>query len=221
MKTKDNLAVQEAYRILYNNLLQKYSVSSHTELGDNKHFFAELQQEWHKQISESRSVDTHKKDKDFHERKRKEHLAEALKAQEIGDHILRKKHLKIANNHRLEVEMHDRAIQHKIKSLASGEVGVTILNQIKALDKIALMSWGAKEFVTISDPVFTEKEHGEGIKFKVNGGKFKGYVAILLNAQDLYNIFAYTIRGVDVRLKKTIRNVGVESLISELDNLIG
>jgi len=81
-------------------------------------------------------------------------------------------------------------------------VAETILSQIKHIDPMALMAYGAKNFVStdkpteifemIKDgaPITKKKEFGPmgSVKFKVNGLKFKGYVYIGLDWSDTYEL---------------------------------
>jgi len=115
------------------------------------------------------------------------------------------------------------------------EVAKTIQYQIKVLDKLALISWGAKDFLGFPE---TEKELG-ALQFSVrNVPAFKGigYVKISLNGNDLYDIEVYKKRNItkkvkdkllngdDVELKKTIsskNDVYVEDLVNTIDNLLG
>ena len=94
-------------------------------------------------------------------------------------------------------------------------VGKTILSQIKSIDKWALQAWGAKDFVTSKD----------GIQFEVRGSKHRGRVIIALNRNDLYDIEIGKVvskqGSIDWKSIKKIKNIGVENLVSTLDNLIG
>ena len=94
---------------------------------------------------------------------------------------------------------------------ANDRVGKTILNQINALDKWALASWGAKQYVL----------HKDGIQFDVRGSKFRGRVIIKLNSRDLYDIDFGTIRKMDWKLKKREKDVYVDQLVNIIDNTVG
>lgn len=91
------------------------------------------------------------------------------------------------------------------------DVAKTILSQIKTLSRTALLAWGAKEFVA-----------GENyLQMKVKGLVHKGYVKIELDrAHDLYNITAWTIRGVKITQKADVKGVFVEDLVNTLDRII-
>ena len=94
---------------------------------------------------------------------------------------------------------------------ADQKVGKIIINQINALDKWALASWGAKNYVSYSD----------GIQFDVRGSKFRGRVIIKLNKRDLYDIEFGTIRKLEYIIKNTAKNVHVEQLVNTIDNVVG
>ncbi len=66
----------------------------------------------------------------------------------------------------------------------SVQIAQTILNQIKILDRSALMAWGAKHFVSLPGC----KDYQGGVRFKVNGLTFKGWVKVELNWMDEYTI---------------------------------
>lgn len=99
----------------------------------------------------------------------------------------------------------------------------TILGQIKALDRHALMAWGAKDYMsTTTGFQFNGKfESGAGVMFTVRGSNFKGKIAIVYNSLDTYDIFAFVIRKLEVKVKDVRRNVMVEDLVTTLDDLIG
>ena len=107
------------------------------------------------------------------------------------------------------------------KSESNGNIGQTILRQLNSLDKRALLALGAKEFVTLVDPVLDKKEYGEGIKFKVKGPKHRGYITILLQDDDTYLVAAFTIYKLEVKVKKIVRHVLVSNLITVIDSIVG
>ena len=91
------------------------------------------------------------------------------------------------------------------------KIGKIILNQINSIDKWALASFGAKNYVY----------HKDGVQFDVRGSLFRGRITIKLNKRDLYDIEAGVIRKAEYKIKKTEKNIYVEQLISTLDNIIG
>lgn len=97
--------------------------------------------------------------------------------------------------------------------LTEASVGETILKQIKALDKWALASWGAKDFV----------KSKEGIQFDVRGSKFRGRVIIALDKRsDTYTISLGKItKNLNWKEEAHIKNVFVEDLVNVLDQNIG
>ena len=66
----------------------------------------------------------------------------------------------------------------------SVQIALTILNQIKYLDKYALMAWGAKQYVSLSEC----KDFQGGVRFKVNGLTFKGWVKVELTWINEYKV---------------------------------
>ena len=66
----------------------------------------------------------------------------------------------------------------------SVHIAQTILNQIKFLDKSALMAWGAKNYVALPEP----KNFQGGVRFQVNGLTFKGWVKVELTWLDEYQV---------------------------------
>ena len=64
------------------------------------------------------------------------------------------------------------------------EIAKTIMNQIKYADRSALMAWGARNFVSVSE----SKEYQGGLSFQVNGSTHRGWVTIKLRWVDDYTI---------------------------------
>lgn len=64
------------------------------------------------------------------------------------------------------------------------QIAQTIINQIKCSDRYALMAWGAKNFVALPE----SKEFQGGVRFKVNGLTFKGWVVVELTWLDEYKV---------------------------------
>jgi hypothetical protein len=108
-----------------------------------------------------------------------------------------------------------------LANTASGEVGKEIYRQIKYFDKWALASWGAKNFVTFDAGKDLNMAHEGGLKFKVKGSKFKGWVMIYLTPMDLYTIVLGRVRGVDWKVVKTIDNIYFDQLVEILNENIG
>lgn len=97
-------------------------------------------------------------------------------------------------------------------SESNGKIGQTILKQIKSLDKWALGSWGAKNFISFDN----------GIQFDVRGSKFKGRVVIYLDkASDTYTIQFGKIYKLDWKPQKTIKGIYVENLVDVIDDYVG
>ena len=94
---------------------------------------------------------------------------------------------------------------------ADNRVSKIIMSQINAIDKWALSSWGAKNYIS-SHNILT---------FDVRGSKFRGKVIIKLNKRDTYDIEFGTIRKMEYTVKHTDKTVYVEQLVNNLDNIIG
>lgn len=88
-----------------------------------------------------------------------------------------------------------------------------ILSQIKALDRLALHAWGAKDLVNM----------GDGLKFKTSGlVKWKGYVYIKYDAgADLYNVDFFRIRNVEIKYDKRLEGIYAEDLVRIIDEVVG
>jgi len=94
---------------------------------------------------------------------------------------------------------------------ANDRIGKIIINQINALDKWALASWGSKNYVL----------HPNGVQFDVRGSKFRGRVIIKLNSMDLYDIEFGTIRNMEWKLKSKEKGIYNDQLVNIIDNVVG
>ena len=106
------------------------------------------------------------------------------------------------------------------------EVANTIRSQIRALDFWALGGWGANQYIGSGpgDICFDGQEiiRTQGyLKFQVKGSKFRGWILIALNAKDTYDIYAYTIRKIECKLRHHIEGIYCDQLVEILDDLIG
>jgi len=90
----------------------------------------------------------------------------------------------------------------------------TIINQIKYSDRMALMAWGANNFIALE---ITKEFHG-GVQFKVNGLRFKGYVHIQLRWVDDYTVSFLNIKG---EVKKQVEGVYCDMLVEVIDWIEG
>jgi hypothetical protein len=91
-------------------------------------------------------------------------------------------------------------------------VANTIWGQIKALDPLAFMAWGAQGFVGSDD----------SLQFTVGGlTRWKGKVIIRLNGNDLYDVRFFRSRGTKVLEDVTIYDVWVEDLVSAISGKVG
>jgi mRNA-degrading endonuclease HigB of HigAB toxin-antitoxin module len=100
----------------------------------------------------------------------------------------------------------------KKKKLIESTMVKTILKQINSIDRFALASWGAKNFVA-----------GEvGIRFDVRGSKFRGQVMISYDrGSDTYVIELGQVRKLEWKQKYLIKNVFAQDLVNVLDQQVG
>jgi hypothetical protein len=121
-----------------------------------------------------------------------------------------------------------KKFQEHLVSEASQVVGKTILQQIRMIDRMALMAWGAKQFITsdVGGLAFDKDnskarkknyKHLGYLKFKVSGLKYKGWVLVALNGKDLYDVYYYRVRGADAILDDIDSDVYAEDLVNIID----
>ena len=100
----------------------------------------------------------------------------------------------------------------KKKKLTESNVSKTILKQINAMDKWALQSWGAKNYVS-SD---------KSIQFDVRGSKFRGRVIITYDrGPDTYVVELGQVKNLDWKQKYMMKNIFAQDLVNVLDQQIG
>ncbi|MEB6550172.1 hypothetical protein MXL46_13840 [Heyndrickxia sporothermodurans] len=92
------------------------------------------------------------------------------------------------------------------------EIAKTILNQIRILDKFALMAWGTSEFVALQN----------GVQFKIRTPLYKrgGRVKITLNSMDTYDIEVFKIVKSEIITLKKSNDIYCDQLVEVLDSLI-
>ncbi|TPV31934.1 hypothetical protein FJ651_14060 [Paucihalobacter ruber] len=94
------------------------------------------------------------------------------------------------------------------------QIAQTILNQIKYLDRSALMAWGAQSFCALSE----NEVRAGGLSFRVNGITHKGWVTIELDWLDTYNVI-FTNRNRNV--VKSFEGVYCDQLVDIIDYIEG
>jgi hypothetical protein len=100
----------------------------------------------------------------------------------------------------------------KKKKLTESKVAKTILKQINAIDRWALDSYGAKNYVSSND----------SIQFDVRGSKFRGRVIITYDRRsDTYIIELGQVRGMDWKQKYTMKSIFAQDLVNVLDQQVG
>lgn len=92
-------------------------------------------------------------------------------------------------------------------------IAKTILQQIKAIDPMAMMAWGAKDMVALPN----------GLRFKSSGMvKWKGLVSVKYDeGQDLYNLEFGRIRKYEYKIDKNIDGVYADQLVELIDSVVG
>lgn len=92
-------------------------------------------------------------------------------------------------------------------------IAQTIRQQIMALDPLALIAWGARDFVNT----------GDGFKFRSSGMvRWKGWVHVRYNeGTDLYDIEFFRIRGVKMTVDKRVDGVYAEMLVDVINSQVG
>jgi len=108
------------------------------------------------------------------------------------------------------------------------DVANTILQQIKAMDPMALPSWGAKDFVGLPAGhalIGIPGNHLGGVMFMVRGTKpgmgRGGKIIILLNGRDLYDVIAGNASGGAWKVIGEVNDVYFDQLLQAIDGLVG
>lgn len=88
-----------------------------------------------------------------------------------------------------------------------------IVSQIRAIDPMALMAWGARDLVNM----------GNGVKFKTSGmTPWKGWVYVRYNeGRDLYEIDFFRLRKAEIKMDCTLDDVYAEDLVRVIDDFVG
>jgi hypothetical protein len=90
------------------------------------------------------------------------------------------------------------------------DIAQTIIEQVKYVDKWALMAYGSRNFTALSE----SKLYQGGLQFQVNGFHFKGTVRIQLKWIDTYTI---TFISKKCEIVKEVENVYCDTLVDILD----
>lgn len=103
--------------------------------------------------------------------------------------------------------------RRKSKKLSEqSKVAKTILKQINAIDRFALASWGAKNYVSSDD----------SIQFDVRGSKFRGRVIITYDrGPDTYVVELGQVRKLEWKQKYMLKSVFAQDLVNVLDQQVG
>jgi hypothetical protein len=90
------------------------------------------------------------------------------------------------------------------------EIANEIFQQIKYFDRMALLAWGGQSFTALKE---TEENSG-GLKFRVKGLVFEGWVVIELRWMDDYTVRFIDSSGAEV---KCFKNVYCDMLVEVID----
>lgn len=92
-------------------------------------------------------------------------------------------------------------------------IATIIRDQIRAMDRNAMMAWGSKELVAMRD----------GLKFKTSGMvKWKGYVYVQYDeGMDLYNVIFAKIRKYEWIEQERVEGVFFDQLVEIIDRRVG
>jgi hypothetical protein len=89
-----------------------------------------------------------------------------------------------------------------------------ILNQIRCLDRSALMAWGARNFIALPE----SKEFQGGVRFTVNGLTHQGFVTVELRYADDYTVSFISKAG---ELVHSVERVYCDMLVDIIDYVEG
>ena len=105
------------------------------------------------------------------------------------------------------------------------ELANEIIQQIKVTDPRALWAWGATKFQALPECILSAERTGfgentgmrGGLRFKVSGLKFKGWVYVWLTGKDLYDLEAISSRG---KQKHYSKGYYCDQIMEVIDDLI-
>lgn len=100
------------------------------------------------------------------------------------------------------------------------EIAKTILDQIKATDRAALMAWGAKSFISIGEDSHEGVAILGGVQFSVNGRKIRGKVIVRLTASDTYTVEVGRVRKMEWKSLCFATDVYCDTLMDTIDGFI-
>lgn len=91
--------------------------------------------------------------------------------------------------------------------------GKTILDQLIAMDKMAVWAWGSHKFIVIEN----------GLQFKVQGPKTKkgAYIEIKVNGRDLYDVKLKRNVKKAIKVDSDVNDIFVDQLIDVIDHMVG
>lgn len=94
----------------------------------------------------------------------------------------------------------------------SQQIANIITDQIRALDRSAFLYWGTRDMQVID----------KGLCFKTSGlVRWKGFVSIVLNHNDFYDICFFKIRKHQKQVVKQLNDVFCGDLVELIDAQVG
>lgn len=96
------------------------------------------------------------------------------------------------------------------------EIANTIIAQINALDKWALMAWGSRMYT-----IGLDEEGRYYLRFWVNGAKYKGYVQVVYRpVPDVYRVETYRVIDKKKVYHKVENEVYADELMAVIDEIV-
>lgn len=99
------------------------------------------------------------------------------------------------------------------------EIGKTILNQIKSVDRMALMAWGSKNY--LGGKVWNGKE---GVQFSVSGPNAKrgSKISVVYDeVNDLYDVYIWRSYRGELKIDNNAKGVYCDMLVEIIDEFVG
>lgn len=103
------------------------------------------------------------------------------------------------------------------------EIAKTIQQQIMAIGKPIVWSWGAHNYYAVDTKNLKSDFNIDGmaaLKFCVNGAKFKGFVIVVLNYIDTYDVYFGNYDGSAFVVENTLENVYCDELGYQIDEFV-
>jgi hypothetical protein len=101
-------------------------------------------------------------------------------------------------------------------------VAQEIMNQLRVLGQVEMMSWGSHAFKALKENQLKESfgGHRGALIFKVQGYLFKGHVAVVLMPDDTYTVRFGSLRKGLFASKEAISDVYFDNLVYVIDSKV-